>query len=178
MCKSNCCQKTSDIGMFVLRVFVGGTFLFHGIFKAIHMGEANGTIDFFTQIGFNAFWAYVVTIVEIGAGAALVLGILSLYSSILLAIVMAMSAFKVKWGIPGAPFLARYLASEFDLALLASLIAIALIGPGSWSLWKMCKCKCHGTGSPCKVCKVVGCKDCSSCDSSKKESPVSENPTV
>lgn len=164
--------------MLVLRVFVGGTFLFHGIFKAIHMGEVNGTIDFFIQIGFNAFWAYVVTVVEIGAGAALILGIFSLYASMLLAVVMAMSAFKVKWGISEAPFLSRYIASEFDLSLLASLVAIALVGPGSWSLWKMCKCRCHGTGFSCKICKIVGCKDCSACDSSGNKSENTETPTV
>lgn len=161
MCKSNCCSKASDIGLLILRFFVGGTFVFHGVYKVLHMAEPQGTIAFFTQIGFNAFWAYVVTVVEIGAGAALILGIFSLYSAIMLSVVMIVSAFKVKWGIPNAPFLARYLASELDLSLLASLITIGTVGPGSISMWRACKCKCHGTGNSCGMCKAVGCKDCS-----------------
>ncbi len=149
----NCCSKSKDIGLLVLRVFVGGTFVFHGVLKAMHMTEPQGTIDFFNQIGFSAFWAYVVTGVEIVGGIAVMLGLFSFYGALLLAIVMAVAAFKVKWTLPQVPFLGKYLASELDLSLLASLVAIMLVGPGKMSLGKGCG-DCHKSCENCVVAKA------------------------
>ncbi len=166
MCKTTCCSHTTkNLGLLILRLFVGGTFVFHGVLKAMHMQE---TIGFFSQIGFSSIWAYLATYSEIIGGALIALGIFTVYGSILVGIVMAVAAFKVKWGLPNVPFMGRYLASELDLSLLTSAITLALVGPGAWSLSRFCKCKCHkaGTGN-CGVCKAVGCKTCS----------VSENPT-
>lgn len=165
MFTSNCCSWKKDLGLLVLRLFVGGTFVFHGVLKAMHMQE---TVTFFGQIGFNAFWAYVATYAEIIGGALLVLGLFTMYAAVLVGIVMIVAAFKVKWGLEGVPFMGRYLASEIDLSLLASLIAIGCLGAGSWSLSRWCKCKCHSTGGgKCGVCSAVGCAAC------KVESPVS-----
>lgn len=159
MCKTSCCSYKKDLGLLVLRVFVGGTFIFHGVLKAMHMQE---TVGFFGQIGFtNPMWAYVATYSEIIGGVALVLGLFTMYASILVGIVVAVAAFKVKWTLDGVPFMGRYLASELDLSLLASCIAIICLGSGSWSLSRWCKCKCHQSGTgKCGICKAVGCVEC------------------
>ena len=150
MCKTNCCSSKAGVGLAVLRIFVGGTFVFHGVLKAMNIAD---TVGFFNQIGFASFFAYLVTAVEILGGLALVLGVFTLYGSVLLGIVMAVAAFKVKWMLPGVPFLGKYLASEIDLILLASLIAVALAGPGSWTLNALfgknntCDCDCNTSGT-------------------------------
>lgn len=134
MCHLNCCSKFGSIGLAILRIFVGGTFVFHGVLKAMHMAD---TVAFFGQIGFASVFAYLVTAVEIVAGLGLMLGVFTLYSAVLLGIVMAVAAFKVKWMLPGVPFMGKYLASELDLTLLASLVALATNGSGAWSLGSM-----------------------------------------
>lgn len=157
MCHSNCSTK-KDIALFILRVFVGGTFIFHGLLKAMHMQE---TVGFFSQIGFSAMWAYIATYSEIIGGIALVLGLFTMYSAALVGIVVSVAAFKVKWTLEGVPFLGRYLASELDLSLLASCIALALMGGGAWSLTRWCMCKCHKNGNgKCGICKAMGCVKC------------------
>lgn len=161
------CSKYKDFGYLVLRLFVGGTFVFHGILKLQSMTE---TIAFFNSIGFASYYAYIVTYVEVIAGALLVLGAFSLYASILLAIVMMVAAFKVKWGIPEVPFINRYLLSEFDLSLLASLVCLIFTGAGRYSVMEFCRC--HKNDSECKVCKIGGCQH--SCSSSNCDGPKTE----
>lgn len=149
MCHTNCCSSKAGVGLAVLRIFVGGTFVFHGVLKAMNMAD---TVGFFGQIGFSSVWAYIVTAVEILGGLALVLGVFTLYGAVLLGIVMAVAAFKVKWMLPGVPFMGKYLASEIDLILLASLITVATAGPGSWSLnsffGKKETCDCNTPNTP------------------------------
>lgn len=158
MFKSNCGSTARNLGLFLLRVFVGGTFIFHGVLKAMHMQE---TVGFFSQIGFNAFWAYVATYAEIIGGVGLVLGLFTMYAAILVAINMCVAAFKVKWTLDGVPFMGRYLASEIDLSLLVSCISIICLGGGGWSLSRWCKCRCHkGDHGKCTMCKAVGCDTC------------------
>lgn len=169
MCKTNCSSTTRNLALLILRVFVGGTFVFHGVLKAMQMDQ---TVGFFSQIGFSAMWAYIATYAEIIGGALLVLGIFTLYGAILVGAVMAVAAFKVKWTLPGMPFIGRYLASELDLSLLVSAITLGLMGSGSWSLSRWCKCGCHKADQAnCGVCTAVGCETCSVDKSSSDTTP-------
>ncbi|HXH56573.1 DoxX family protein [Iamia sp.] len=117
----------------VLRVVLGGLFLWHGIDKfdtGISMVEGA-----FEGWGVPApgLTAPLTAIVEVVAGAALVLGIGTRIAAALLSIVMigAIIYVKQELGIissqpmPGA---------ELDLALLAGLVALIVIGPGRISL--------------------------------------------
>lgn len=113
----------------VLRVVIGGVFIWHGIDKfdaGIPMIE-----DMFTMWGVPApaLTAPLTAIVEIVAGSMLVLGLGTRIAAMALSVLMIGSLLYVKQDLgiissepmPGA---------ELDLTLLAGLVAIALQGPG------------------------------------------------
>lgn len=117
----------------VLRVVLGGLFIWHGIDKfdvGIDMIE-----EMFTMWGVPApgLTAPLTAIIEIVAGAMLVFGIATRIAATLLSVVMIGALIYVKQDLgiissqpmPGA---------ELDLAMLAGLIALVILGPGSISV--------------------------------------------
>lgn len=130
-------------GLFIIRLVLGAIFLMHGIQKLQHMDM---TVGFFNQIGFAAFWAWVVAIVETLAGVMMVLGFWTGIAGLLLAIVMLVAMVKVKLPMGGIQ------AAEIDLMLLASSLGIALTGPGRWALCRSKKC------STCTSCTTCDCE--------------------
>jgi putative oxidoreductase len=113
----------------VLRVVLGGLFIWHGIDKfdtGISMIE-----DMFTMWGVPVpgLTAPLTAIVEIVAGAMLVLGLGTRIAAMALSVVMVGALVYVKQDLgiissepmPGA---------ELDLAMLAGLVAIIVMGPG------------------------------------------------
>lgn len=117
----------------VLRVIVGGLFLWHGINKfdtGISMIE-----DMFTTWGVPApgFTAPLTAVVEIVAGVMLIVGLATRLAAMALSVVLIGALIYVKQDLgiissdpmPGA---------ELDLALLAGLIAVIVLGPGRLSL--------------------------------------------
>ena len=121
------CWCHPAFGLFILRLVVGLIFLSHGVMKWQNLP---GTLDFFTSLGFLPFWAYVVATVETAGGLSLILGLFSRLFGVLLAGVMVVAILTVKWPLGG------WAASELELLLLASTLAISLIGPSRWALGK------------------------------------------
>lgn len=116
----------------VLRVVLGGLFIWHGIDKfdaGISMIE-----DMFTMWGVPVpgLTAPLTAVVEIVAGVMLVLGLGTRIAAMALSVVMVGALIYVKQDLgiissepmPGA---------ELDLALLAGLVAILVLGPGQFS---------------------------------------------
>lgn len=159
-----CCYKNKSLGLLVLRLFVGGIFLVHGIQKLMNM---DGTIAFFGQIGLNSFWAWVVALVETLGGAVLVLGLFVQYASALLSIVLLVAIIMVKYKFGGPTLLGKFAAGEVDLALLGANLALVCSGGGRYALSKWCKC--HKEGGACKVCSIMGCENgkCGECEKCK-----------
>jgi putative oxidoreductase len=117
----------------VLRVVLGGLFIWHGIDKfdaGISMVE-----EMFTMWGVPApgLAAPLVAIVEIVAGIALVLGIGTRIAAVLLSVVMIGALIYVKQDL-GIISSGPMPGAELDLALLAGLIALVVLGPGRLSL--------------------------------------------
>lgn len=117
----------------VLRVVLGGLFIWHGIDKfdvGIDMIK-----DMFTMWGVPApgLTAPLTAIIEIGAGTMLVFGVATRMAAMLLSVVSIGALIYVKQDLgiissqpmPGA---------ELDLAILAGLIALVILGPGSISV--------------------------------------------
>ncbi len=148
-CSSWCHNK--NLGLLLLRIAVGVTFLVHGIGKLSNM---TGTIAFFDQIGFGPFWAWVTALVETIAGAAVILGLWSCLSGGLLAIIMLVVIIGVKWG---NPFTGGPGAYELDFVLLFASLALASMGGGKFALTGRC---CKGNSQGC-VCNKEGCSTCS-----------------
>ncbi|MFK3940004.1 DoxX family protein [Alkalihalobacillus sp. NPDC078783] len=108
----------TEIGLLVLRVVVGITFLIHGMDK--FNGGIDGTVAMFEGMGFPGFLAYLVTFAEILGGLALILGLLTRVVSIVFAAIMVTAIFQVK---ADGGFLGGF---ELDLVLLACSILLAL----------------------------------------------------
>ena len=107
---------------FVLRLGVGGIFVYAGIMKLINPSMVTGMLD---NMGFPgaAFWAWLLILVEVLCGASVLLGFKTKWTAIPLAVVMLVvisTTNDVKTGV----------------ILLAGLGSLWLSGPGKWALSK------------------------------------------
>lgn len=154
-------------GLFLVRVAVGSIFLSHGLMKLMDM---NGTISMFQ----NAFHigptlAWINTIIEVLGGVAMILGIGTYITGILLSIVMFVVIFHVK--IPAGNFA----NAELETLLLAGSFAVALAGPGRFALGpRLCNC-CKGGVCPADgkcnchlLCGTTNCGGTCGCGSGDK----------
>lgn len=142
-----CCGSARDIGLLALRIGVGAILIMHGYGKLF--GGAPG-MDMFTGmvtgLGFPAptLFAYAAALTEFFGGIAILLGIFTSVASVLGAIVMLVALFMVKkFAFP---------ASDIDVSLLASLVAIFCLGAGRFSLasaFKMNSAGCCGNNTCC-----------------------------
>ncbi len=137
------------LGQLVLRVTLGSVFLVHGIQKLSNM---EGTIGYFGMLGFSAFMAWVVALVETIGGVAVILGIGTRVAASLLAIIMLVVIIYVKKG--------DFKKEELDIVLLGLSLGVGLIGCGSWSACHMCH------KGDCKTCAADGACGCD-CKSKK-----------
>jgi putative oxidoreductase len=89
-----------------------------------------GTIDYFTKLGFPVpvITAWFITLLELGGGIALILGLLVRYLGLVYTIEFIVAAFWVKLPMQG------YAAARLDLMLLAGAAALYFLGAGRWSI--------------------------------------------
>ncbi len=138
----------TKLGLLVLRITLGSIFMIHGIQK---LGNMEGTIGFFGMIGFSAFWAWAVALVETFGGFAVVIGYGTRVASSLLAIIMLVVIIYVKKG-------QGFAKEELDIVLLGLALGVGLIGCGPYSVCHLCHKKGCGT---CTTHGTCGC-DCGS----------------
>ncbi|MEO7021042.1 MAG: DoxX family protein [Ktedonobacteraceae bacterium] len=124
-------QTTAQMAPFVLRLVLGLIFLAHGLSKFAHLA---GTIATFTKIGvpLPGFAGPTIALLEVLGGLALILG-LGLATRILaflLAIDMLCAILLAK---RSSGFVGGY---EFELLLLAALLALVFSGPGRLALMR------------------------------------------
>lgn len=130
-----CCN--SDTGLLLLRLALGIIFISHGWMKIAVMSD---TVSFFSNLGLPAIVAYLVAGIELLGGISILLGLCVKTAGWLLAAVMLGAIIYVK---SDMNLVGGY---ELDLILLASALAVALIGPGKFALQK----------SSCTACKAKG----------------------
>jgi putative oxidoreductase len=123
--------KNNEAGATILRVVLGATFLIHGAAK--FQGGIENTVGFFDSLGLPGFTAYLVALIELVGGLAMVLGVGTRIISILFAIVLTVAIVKVKLagGFLGNGQMAGY---ELDLALLAISIYLAMTNKSLFAL--------------------------------------------
>ena len=124
-------DSRQDAGLALLRIVTGAVFLAHGAQKLFQYGLAGVTASF-ARIGvpLAAVTAPVVSGLEFFGGIALIAGLLTRLVSLGLAIDMLGAIFLVH--LAGGFFVPK--GVEFALMLLASAAALALAGPGAFSL--------------------------------------------
>lgn len=123
--------KKHEAAATILRLVLGATFLVHGAAK--FQGGIENTVGFFESLGLPGFSAYIVALIELVGGLAMLLGVGTRVISILFAIVLAVAVVKVKLagGFLGNGQMAGY---ELDLALLAISIFLAITNKSQFAL--------------------------------------------
>jgi putative oxidoreductase len=119
-----------DVASLVLRAAIGGTMVAHGI---RHGRTLDGTAGWFGSIGFRQprLQATASTVVEVGAGAALIAGVATPLAASAVVGTMAVAARSVH--LENGFFITAE-GYEYVLNLSAASVALAAIGPGSLSV--------------------------------------------
>jgi putative oxidoreductase len=124
-------------GLLLLRVLVGWVFLSEGIQKLLFPAELG--VGRFAKIGipFPQFTGPFVGIVEIVCGGLLVTGVFAVLAVLPLLIDILVAIATTKWPMfLKQGFWAAMHDGRTDFCMVLGLIAIALLGPGSFSLSK------------------------------------------
>lgn len=124
-----------DLALLLFRVAIGAVMLAHGINHVVGGGKIAGTARWFASMGMRPplVQAWLASLTEIGAGALLVLGLLTPLGAAGVVGVMA-----VAWAInhrgngffifrPGEGW-------EYVMTLLVCGLVLGALGPGGWSL--------------------------------------------
>ncbi|WP_216831335.1 DoxX family protein [Alkalihalobacterium elongatum] len=122
-------SNKNEIGAFLLRVVLGVVFLAHGAAK--FQGGIENIVGWFDSIGLPGALAYVVAIIELAGGIALILGIGTRIVSVLIGLIMVGAIFTVNLA---AGFLEGY---AFDLVLLTMAAFIVLNDSKLYSLGQL-----------------------------------------
>ena len=125
-----------SLGLLILRLVVGLTMAGHGAQKVFGWWGGpgiKGWTESVTKLRIRPAtpWAWVAALSELGGGLLFALGLLSPLGSLAIAGTMLVAIATVHW-VNG--FWNGKRGYEFNLALLASVVAVALTGPGSYSV--------------------------------------------
>ncbi len=142
-----------DAALAVLRVVTGSVFAAHGAQKLFVYGFA-GVSGAFGQMGVPMAEVVgpAVGLLEFFGGLALVLGLLTRYASAGLAAVMTGAILLVH--LPAGFFLPN--GAEFALTLFGAAVALALTGPGRYSLDALLAARRDGTAAVAERAPVTG----------------------
>src|SRR5438552_5041347 len=126
----------TDLGLLALRLVLGAVFLAHGAqksFGAFGGPGFEGAAGFIGSMGLRParFWTGLAVGGELIAGALYVLGLLTPLAGLLVLATMAVAIAKVH-GPKG--FFVQNGGYEYNLVLIIAAVALALAGPGTYSL--------------------------------------------
>lgn len=118
-------NHSHSLGILALRLAVGFSFILHGLMKL--QGFA-GTLQFFAKLGLPAFVAYLVTVVELGGGIFIILGLFTEWVTLPIIIDMVCAIFLTGFhkGIEGG--------HELEILLLLGALTLAFLGSGTFSI--------------------------------------------
>ncbi|MFC0560750.1 DoxX family protein [Halalkalibacter alkalisediminis] len=119
-------SNKQEVGSLLLRVMLGMVFLAHGAAK--FQGGIENIVGWFDSIGLPGFLAYVVAILELVGGIALILGVGTRIVSALLALLLVGAILKVQLA---AGFIGGY---AYDLVLLVISVHLFLNGSKLYSV--------------------------------------------
>lgn len=123
--------QTSAYGAALLRISLGVILLAHGLLK-VFVFTLPGTAGFFASIGFPGWLAYPVTLIEVGAGLAMIAGFYTRVAAIAVQPVL-LGALSVHIG-NGWLFSAQNGGWEYPAFLIVAAAVVALLGEGAFAL--------------------------------------------
>jgi putative oxidoreductase len=116
-------EKLKPLGLLVLRVALGATFLFHGYPK---LSDPARALKAFPGYGFPGYFAYISGVLEVFGGGLLIAGLFTRGAALLLAIEMGLVLGRTVYPAAGVRELWRY-----ETPLLLSAMAVALVTTGA-----------------------------------------------
>jgi putative oxidoreductase len=124
------------LGLLLLRAVFGLTLAAHGsqkLFGSFGGGGPAGTTTFFRSLGFRAplLMALIAGLGELVGGILFAFGLLTPLAALIITVVMLNAIGSVHWK---KGFFNSAGGYEFNLAILATAVAITAIGPGHYSL--------------------------------------------
>ena len=120
-------NNRKDIALLVVRLIIGGIFIFSGYEK---ITDLSGTVTMFTGFGIPVFLTYIVAFGELISGILLVLGLWTCFVAMFLAIIMIVAVWLTKSNIQMV---------MTPLATLAALISLIGFCGGKYSIKCCCK---------------------------------------
>jgi putative oxidoreductase len=122
-------EKLKPLGLLVLRLSLGLSFMVHGYPKLI--GDPVHWLKLFPSFGFPSYFAYIAGVLELFGGGMLILGLFTRGAALLLAIEMGLALARYHIPDAGIYAVAKY---EFPLLLGAASLALATTGAGLISI--------------------------------------------
>jgi putative oxidoreductase len=129
-------KMLTALGLLILRLVIGLTLAAHGAQKLFGWWGGSGMsgwVQAVTRLRIRPAvpWAWIAALSEFGGGLLLALGLLFPLGSLAIAGAMLVAIATVHW--PNG-FWNGKRGYEFNLSLLAAVAALALIGPGTYSI--------------------------------------------
>ena len=116
-------DKLKTLGLLVLRVALGASFIFHGYPK---LSDPAHPLKTFPGYGFPSYFAYIFGIVEVFGGGLLIAGLFTRGAALLLAIEMGLVL-----GRSVVPSVGIYAFGRYEFPLLLGAMALALVTTGA-----------------------------------------------
>ncbi|PFO01237.1 oxidoreductase [Bacillus sp. AFS076308] len=114
-------MKKTEIGVLILRVFLGLSFFVHGLSK--FQNGIDNTAGWFESIGIPGFMGYIVAIIELIGGLLLIIGLGTRYIAALFVLIMIGAIVKVKIA---AGFMGNGQGAGYELELAFAVMAAFL----------------------------------------------------
>ena len=127
-------NSNTDYAALLLRVTLGGLFLAHAWLKIFVFTPA-GTAAFFESLGFPGALAYLVILVEVAGGVALIAGLWTRWVSLAL-IPILLGSIYAPHGAAGFFFDSQGGGWEFPAFWAITLVVQSLLGDGAYALRK------------------------------------------
>lgn len=127
-------SSLADVGLLIVRLVIGLTFIGHGTQKLFGwFGGAgiSGTGQWLESLGFRPggrIWAILAGALELLAGAMLCVGVLLPVAAVFVIVVMLDAIITVHWR---NGYWADRGGFEYNVVLIATVIALACVGPGN-----------------------------------------------
>lgn len=117
---------SSDISTFILRVSLGTVLLAHSLYLKLFVFTLDGTAQYFGSVGLPEVLAYVVFLVEVAAGIALILGFKTrLFSALVIPVLLGAT-----WAHSANGWLFTNTGGGWEYPLFLSLISFVQVGLG------------------------------------------------
>ena len=123
--------RTAPFAALLLRITLGLFFLAHGLMK-IFVFTIPGTVQYFASIGYSAPIAYLVIVVELAGGLALIFGLWTRWAALVLLVEML---FVIAHHWPnGFAFTSNGGGWEYPAMWAIALVVQSLLGDGPYAL--------------------------------------------